>query len=102
MSQHVLTDVRAEVDPGREDDLVAGFRELVRSAVPDGLLRAELLRGAEGHWRIQTLWRDRAALDAMRAGSAPPAAPALFRSVGAEPWLEIFEVASDHRAGPGS
>lgn len=99
MSQHVLTEVSATVAPDREDDLVAGFRELLRSSTPDGLLRTELLRGQEGHWRIQTLWRDRAALDAMRAASEPPAAPTLFRSVGADPSLTILEVTADHLAG---
>jgi quinol monooxygenase YgiN len=96
MPQHVLTEVTARVDPTREDDLMAGFRELLRSAVPDGLLRTELLHGPEGHWRIQTLWRDRAALDAMRAGSQPPAAPALFRSVGADPSLTVLDVTAGH------
>jgi quinol monooxygenase YgiN len=99
MTQHVLTEVSAAVDPGREDDLVAGFRELLDSAVPDGLLRTELLRSPGGHWRIQTLWRDPAALDAMRAAAEPPAAFALFRSVGAEPSLTILEVAVQHRTG---
>jgi hypothetical protein len=42
-------------------------------------------------WRI-TLWRDRASLDAMRAGPEPPAAPRLFSQVGAEPSLQVYEV----------
>jgi len=99
MSQHVVTEVSATVAPDREDDLVAGFRQLLRSSTPDGLLRTELLRGQEGHWRIQTLWRDRASLDAMRAASEPPAAPTLFRRVGAEPSLTVLDVAADHLAG---
>jgi quinol monooxygenase YgiN len=99
MTQHVLTEVSASVDPGRDDDLLAGFRELLVSSVPDGLLRTELLRGPGGTWRIQTLWRDPAALDAMRASGQPPAALTLFRSVGAEPSLTILEVAVQHRAG---
>ena len=99
MPQHVLTEVTASVDPTREDDLIAGFQGLLRSAVPEGLLRTELLHGPEGHWRIQTLWRDRAALDAMRAGSQPPAAPALFRSVGADPTLMVLDVTAGHSAG---
>ena len=98
MSQHVLTEVRATVGPDRVDDLVAGFRQLLRSSTPDGLLRTELLRGPEGQWRIQTLWRDKAALDAMRAASEPPAAPSLFRSVGADPSLTVLEVTAYHLA----
>lgn len=92
MSRPVLTEVSAEVEPDRENELVAGFRELLEGPVPDGLLRTELLRGSDGSWRIQTLWRDRAALDAMRASPEPPAAPALFTQVGGKPSLTILEV----------
>ncbi|HLO36171.1 MAG TPA: antibiotic biosynthesis monooxygenase [Candidatus Deferrimicrobium sp.] len=99
MTVGVLTEVGASVAPDREIELLTGFRELIRQPTPDGLLRTELLRGADGRWRIQTLWRDRAALDAMRAASEPPAAPRLFRSVGAEPTLVILEVLADHRPG---
>ncbi len=92
MPRHVLTVVTGTVDAGREAELLAGFQELLSAAKPDGLLRTELLRGPGGEWQIQTLWRDREALDAMRAGTEPPAAPTLFRSVGADPRLQILEV----------
>lgn len=96
MAEQVLTEVRATVDRASEGRLVAGFLELLKSPVPDGLLRTELLRGPDRQWRIETLWRDRAALDVMRAGAEPPAAPQLFRSVGAEPALQIWDVVSNH------
>lgn len=92
MSEHVLTEVSATVEPQDEQALVEGFRALTAGPVPEGLLRTELLSGPEGDWRIQTLWRDRAALDAMRAAPEPPAAPHLFRSVGAEPSLTVLAV----------
>jgi hypothetical protein len=88
-----MTDVSATVDAEREAELVRGFREITTGDTPDGLLRTELLRGPHGQWRIQTLWRDRAALDSMRRGPEPPVAPRLFRQVGAEPSLEVYEVA---------
>lgn len=97
MTIPVLTEVSAVVDPASEERLLAAFGELVAKPVPDGLLRTELLRGSDHTWRIETLWRDRAALDAMRAGTEPPAAPALFRSVGADPTLTVFEVAAAHQ-----
>ena len=90
--RRILTEVSAEVGAGREDELLAGFRALADQPFPDGLLRSELLRGSDGRWRVHTLWRDRAALDAMRGGSEPPAAPRLFRAVGAEPSLQVWEV----------
>ena len=92
MSGQILTEVSATVDAGRETDLVEGFREITSGGTPDGLIRTELLRGQRGHWRIQTLWRDRATLDAMRAGPEPPAAPRLFSDIGAEPSLQVYEV----------
>jgi quinol monooxygenase YgiN len=93
MTGQVLTEVSAVVAPEREAALVAAFRELVAQPMPDGLVRTELLSGQDGRWRIQTLWRDRAALDAMRAAPDPPAAPRLFREVGAYPALAIFDIA---------
>ena len=92
MSEEVLTEVSAVVAKEHESALLAGFRELLGDPVPDGLLRTELLRGSDGQWRIQTLWRNRTALDAMRAGPQPPAAPELFRRVGASPALTVFEI----------
>jgi hypothetical protein len=74
MGQRILTDVSATVDPDRESELVAGFQQLISGPVPDGLIRTDLLRGADGRWRIQTVWPDRDALGAMRAASEPPAA----------------------------
>ncbi|WP_149181026.1 hypothetical protein [Streptomyces sp. TRM49041] len=92
MAGQVLTEVSAVVSPERESDLVAAYRELVAGPLPDGLMRTELLSGQDGRWRIQTLWRDRAALDAMRTAPDGPAAPRLFRQVGAEPGLALFDV----------
>jgi hypothetical protein len=102
MSQRILTVVSATVDPDREADLVAGFHNLLAALVPDGLMRTELLRNPTGGWQIQTLWRDQEALDKMRTGSEPPAAPQLFRSVGADPSLQIFEVIVEHVSPPTS
>ena len=80
----------------RETELVAGCRSLLVDSVPDGLLHTRLLKGANGGWQIQTLWRDRAALEKILAASDPPAAPRLFRSVGADPMLHIFELMVEH------
>lgn len=101
MPGHILTQVTATVDAGREADLLTGFQDLLSTDLPDGLLRTELLRGQGGQWRIDSLWRDRAALDAMRAGDDPPAAPRLFESVGAEPSLQVFEIEAEHSAQVG-
>jgi quinol monooxygenase YgiN len=95
--RQVLTEVRATVDPSRHEALVAGFEALLAESRPEGLLRTELLH-VDGEWRIQTLWRDREALAAMRSSTAEPAAPKLFRSVGARPELTILEVRASTEA----
>lgn len=92
-SIRVVSEVSAVVRPERADEFLAGFREILARPRPDGLLRTELLRGSDGHWRIQTLWRDLDALAATRITPEPPrTAPQVFRSVGAEPSLEILDV----------
>jgi hypothetical protein len=59
------------------------------------LLRTELLRGPDGEWRVQSLWRDLEALAATRVTPEPPrTARQVFHSVGAEPMLEILDVES--------
>jgi quinol monooxygenase YgiN len=98
MSGEIMTEVSAEVAEDRAGEVRAAFAELTRRPLPDGLMRTELLSGRDGEWRIQSVWRDQAALDAMRAGPEPPAAPALFRHLGAEPVLRIYAVAARHAA----
>jgi len=96
MTTKVLTEVVATVPADRGCDVRPAFQALLAKPLPDGLLRTELLEEADGAWRIKTLWRDQAALDAMRAGAEPPAAPTLFRSLGAEPTLSILRVHESH------
>ena len=99
MSRPVLTEVSATVEAGREAELVESFRAVGGGPLPPGLLRTELVRGPEGRWRIQTLWRDREALEAMRATTSTPVALRLFRQVGVEPDLVVLEVEAAHVAG---
>jgi quinol monooxygenase YgiN len=91
MTGQIITEVSATVDPDRADELAAGFAALTEGPVPPGLLRTELVRGDDDVWCVLTLWRDREALDAMRS-STEPAAPQLFRQVGAQPALRILRV----------
>ena len=99
MPSEILTEVSVLVARDRVPDLVDRFQRLLQRPLPDGLMRTELLRGDDDTWRVQSLWRDQNALDAMRAGPEPPAAPQLFRDVGAEPTLRILTV--EGRAGSG-
>ena len=88
----VMTSVNAVVATQREAEFLEGFRELNAETKPAGLLRSELLKGQNGNWRIQTVWRDRDCLLAVRATGRPPAALELFDRVGAEHSHEVFSV----------
>jgi len=96
MPGEIMTEVSAIVATERADEVPPAFTELTQRPLPEGLLRTELLAGPNGEWKIHSLWRDQAALDAMRAGAEPPAAPALFRRLGAEPVLRIYHLRARH------
>lgn len=92
---NILTIVSADMDQAQAHNLTAEFENLLAGGLPDGLLETRLLGDGQGHWAIHSLWRDRAALDAMRASPEPPAAPALFRRFSAEPTLAVMQVLAD-------
>jgi len=93
----ILTVLEAKVEPGRESELRAAY-ESAGTKLPPGLVRSELLRDDRDttRWRIQTLWENRAALDAMRSAGTPPGV-LMFRAAGAEPVLAVFGVMSTLR-----
>lgn len=97
---NVLTIVSADVDQHRADDLTAEFQKLLDGGLPEGLLQTRLLADGQGHWAIHSQWRDRAALDAMRAAAEPPAAPALFRRFAAAPTLVVMDILVDSADRP--
>lgn len=94
---NVLTIVSADVDESQAEELIAAYETLLAEGLPEGLLQTQLLGDGQGHWAIHSLWRDRAALDAMRDAHEPPAAPALFRRFSADPALAIMPVLVDSR-----
>ncbi len=101
MADNVVTAVDAVVPVEREAELLDGFRELLGSDRPEGLVRSELLRGQEGRWRIQTTWKDRESVIALRAAGRPPAAQMLLDSVGATYTHDVFSVEASHETGAG-
>ena len=54
-----------------------------RGPDPNVIVRSELLRGQDGSWQIQTLWRDLAALRAVRDAGQLPSALAVMERLGA-------------------
>lgn len=90
----VMTVLDANVEPGQESALESAYAAAAASTNrPPGLVRSELLRDAfdPTHWRIQTWWVNRQALEAMR-GTGTPAGIFMFRAAGAEPTVSVFEV----------
>lgn len=87
-----VTIVSADVDPARESDLSAAYQSVTSQPIPAGLLSSALLRGPAGLWQIITVWRDRSALEAMRASTETPAAIAVFRAAGASPSVTVLDV----------
>lgn len=90
----VLTILEATVPAARAADLQAAFRAAA-GQVPAGFVRSHLVSSAAdpSQWRIETLWASRDALAAMRQAGTP-AGVVMFRAAGAEPSLNIYEVAA--------
>jgi hypothetical protein len=89
----VVTVVDTTVPPDREQALVEGFAALVQ---PETLLRAELLRGPEGRWRVQSTWRSLDDVRALRAEGRPPAVLALLDGLGLPHEHGYFTVEGQH------
>ncbi len=98
MSGEVVTAIDAKVDQNREQELFQGYRQLKEAPRPDGLLHSELLHGQGGMWRVQTTWRDRESLMAIRKGGNPPAALELLDRLGAEHSHGVFTVEESYLA----
>jgi len=92
LSKPVVTTVDFTIDADLEVDLLDGYAELNRGPTPDGLVRSELLRSFDGSWRIQTTWRDRDALMALRRSGQPPAALTLLERLEVEHSHSVFTV----------
>jgi heme-degrading monooxygenase HmoA len=91
-----MTAVSAVVPKEREAEFLDGYRALNDVRRPDGLLRTELLRGSDGGFVIQTVWRDRDALMAARDPNNPPAALALLDKVGASHSHDVLTLEEEY------
>lgn len=91
----LVTVLEAHVPPERAEDLLRGYGEATGS-LPPFIERTFLLQEADGDvWQIVTVWPSRRALETYRASVETPEGVRMFRAVGAEPTLRIFE-AHDH------
>jgi heme-degrading monooxygenase HmoA len=92
MGPPLVTTIDATVPVEREEELLDAYRQLNEEARPEGLLRSELLRGQDGAWRIQTTWRDKEALLALRRSGRPHTAQVLLDRVGVAHSPRMFTV----------
>lgn len=94
----VMTVLEARVPAERAASVDAIFARGMRD-VPPEIVETFLVRDTQDpqRFRLCTIWRDRAALDAMRASGVKPKGVQLFEEAGATPVLGIFDVAV-HRA----
>ena len=62
--------------------------------LPPQMIQTLLLQNATDQtlWQIISVWKSREALEEMRNSGETPAGVLMFRSVGAEPKLSIFNV----------
>lgn len=90
----VMTVVEEKVSLSRMGEFERAYASIKDQVKPPGWKRSMLLRdnGEEGLYRISTLLESREALDEMRRNSRVPVAVALFRDVGVEPSVRVFEI----------
>jgi quinol monooxygenase YgiN len=89
----VMTILESHVAPEKQPALLAAF-ESATAQLDAGIEQTFLARSNADPtlWRIMTVWRDREALDAMRASGETPRGVLIFREAGAEPSLTVFTI----------
>lgn len=93
MANRMMTVLEGQVPAERWADFERGFAEM-NSGKPAPLIDSYLAQGIADPtlWRLVGVWQSREALDAYRATVPAPGGVILFRSVGVEPGLTLFEV----------
>ena len=93
MANMVMTVLEAHIPQDQWATVEAGFARM-QTEKPPQLTQSYLAQGTADPtlWQLVGLWRSKDDLDAYRASGVTPAGVVLFRSVGAEPSLRVFEV----------
>ena len=91
----VMTVLEAQVAEDKWELLKQTFCQEIETLDP-GINQTLLMQDARNRaqWRIATVWSSREALDAMRATGQTPRGVVMFRTAGAEPTLNVFEIAA--------
>ncbi len=91
----VMTILEARVTPDKWAALEQAYKARTRQLDP-GITQTFLAHSSADStlWRIITVWSSRQVLEAMRGSTETPQGVLMFRSVGAEPTLSVFDVAA--------
>jgi hypothetical protein len=89
----VLTILEAHVDAEYWAALQADYQKRTIQ-LPPQMVQTFLLQDAadQSRWRIVSVWKSREALDEIRNSGLTPEGVVMFRNVGVEPKLSIFNV----------
>lgn len=89
----VITFVKGTVPYSKIEEFKEGYKSLKEEPKPNGLIASYLLQDAaeEEVFIIETVWESPEALEKMRS-EGEPAAPALFKKVGAKPTLKVYNM----------
>ncbi len=90
----VMTVVEGRVPQSKMKDFESAFASMKGGPTPPGWKMSFMLRDSEDPevYRLSTLWESREALERYRSNTKVPTAFLLFRSVGVEPQLRVFEI----------
>ena len=88
----LVTIVSGTVPPERVTDVQDEYERSVADRLPPGLERTFLLQSEPGVIAIASVWRDRAALEAMIATGQEPLARRLIREAGGTPEPAFYDV----------
>jgi quinol monooxygenase YgiN len=88
----VITTLEARLTPEQAEKLKALYRQAKAEAQPGFVSYLSNNQTDRSLWRIVTVWKSQAELDAMLATGKTPRGKAMFLEVGAEPTLSIWDV----------
>ncbi len=93
MANQVMATLEARVAPERWAEMTERYAQLGGQRPPQ-LAESILLQSANDPavWRLISIWHSRQQFDEYRASVQTPGGVLLFRSVGAEPALSLFEI----------
>jgi len=93
MANHIMTVLEGRITQDQWTALTEGYAQ-IQTQRPAELVTSYLVQSASDPtlWRTIGVWSSKQAFDNFRAAVQTPPPLALFRSLGAEPTLALFEI----------